>query len=64
MSEEWLRRQAVQITAQLPDNPDDALQVLELAKTLVNDFLRPQEARERFPEGVLAFPASAASSSR
>jgi len=64
MSQEWLRRQAVQIAAQLPENPDDAIQVLDLAKTLVNSFLRPQEPRERLPGDIVPFPASASSSSR
>lgn len=64
MSEDWLRRQAVQITAQLPENPDDAIRVLDLAKSLVDGFLRPQEALSRLAGEVLPFPASASSSSR
>ncbi len=35
----WHRRQAIQLAAQLPEDPRDALRVLELAKTLVLDFL-------------------------
>lgn len=38
-SDLWLRRQAVVIVAQLPDGPDDALRVLELARDLVRSFL-------------------------
>jgi hypothetical protein len=33
--ERWLRRQAMQIVVQLPENESDALQVLDYAKTLV-----------------------------
>jgi len=33
-----LRRQAVLVTAMLPDNPEDALKVLELARKLVSEF--------------------------
>jgi len=57
----WLRRQAIQIAAQLPENTDDALVVLEHAKALVEGFLKDQPAlvRERPPVEVLVFPASA-----
>jgi hypothetical protein len=61
MPEGWLRRQAVQIAAQLPEDPQDALAVLELAKTLVETFLlTAQPTRERGE----VLPFSAASSSR
>ena len=33
--ERWLRRQAMQIVVQLPEEETDALQVLDYAKTLV-----------------------------
>jgi hypothetical protein len=33
--ERWLRRQAMQIVVQLPEDEADALQVLDYAKTLV-----------------------------
>jgi len=36
-----LRRAAVLVTATLPVDLDDALRVLELARGLVTDFLRP-----------------------
>ncbi len=39
MSDMWQRRQAVQVTAMLPENTDDALLVLELAIQLVQGFL-------------------------
>ena len=64
MSQEWLRRQAVQIAAQLPESPDEAIQVLELTIALVNGFLRPQEALARLPAEVVPFPSPASSSSR
>lgn len=60
MSEVWLRRQAVQIAAQLPENPDEAVAVLELARKLVEGFLMPQPALDR-PAAVVPFPASASS---
>ncbi len=61
----WLKRQAIQITAQLPENTEDALAVLEHAKALVEGFLRDdQPALERArPIGdVLSFPAASVSS--
>lgn len=63
MPEGWCRRHAIQITAQLPENPEDALRVLELARQLVEGFLRPQMALERPEAGgaILAFPASSIS---
>jgi hypothetical protein len=57
----WRRRQAVQIVAQLPDSPEDALAVLEFAKMLVQGFLmeaQPTLVLERTAE-VRVFPASA-----
>lgn len=35
----WLRRQAIQIAAQLPDDEREAIAVLEHTKTLVRAFL-------------------------
>lgn len=64
MPENWLRRQAVQIVAQLPEDPNDAVVVLELARNLVEGFLKdpqPALALERPAGAVLAFPASASS---
>jgi hypothetical protein len=54
-----LRRQAIQITAQLPDNTADAIKVLDYARDLVTGFL---DAAEPSAEGnVTPFPASASS---
>jgi len=36
---DWRRTAALHLAAQLPDDPQDALQVLEYAKELVNGFL-------------------------
>lgn len=47
MPDKWMRRHAIQIVAQLPEKPEDAVAVLELAKKLVEDFLiepKPQVA--------------------
>lgn len=38
----WLRRQAIQIASQLPESGDEAMYVLEYAKTIVSDFLAPK----------------------
>lgn len=38
--EAWKKRHAIQIAAQLPEDPDDALSVLGYARDLVEDFLR------------------------
>lgn len=62
MPENWHRRQAIQIAAQLPDNPDDAILVLDLAKALVEDFLKPHKPPLGLVEAdVLPFPASSSS---
>ncbi len=37
--EMWLRRQAIQVAAQLPEKREDALRVLEYARDLVTEFL-------------------------
>lgn len=39
-SDAWHRRHAIQIAAALPESPEDALIVLELAKELVTGFLQ------------------------
>lgn len=57
--EHWQRRQGLQIAAMLPDDPNDALQVLEYARELVEDYL--QCAKTTPPAGdhaVLDFPDS------
>jgi hypothetical protein len=43
--EAWLRKQALMIANQLPENTDDALMVLDLAKEFVREFLTPQRAK-------------------
>ena len=55
----WRRRHAIQIVAQLPEGPEDALVVLDLARQLVEGFLR--EGQPRLP-AVVAFPAASTSS--
>lgn len=37
--DKWLKRQAIQIAAQLPDNSEDALAILEYAVELIQVFL-------------------------
>ena len=37
--EMWLRRQAIQIASQLPEDQAQALAVLAYARTLVTDFM-------------------------
>jgi hypothetical protein len=51
----WLRRQAVQIAAQLPESGQDALQVLTYAREVVEKFLAPE--REQKDGLVMPFPA-------
>ena len=61
----WQRRQALQIAAMLPDNPDDALLVLGYARVLVERYL--QSAATPGTEGnhaVVDFPDSATSRRR
>jgi hypothetical protein len=41
--EHWRRRQALQVAAQLPDDPEEALTVLRHAQTLVRSFLAPRK---------------------
>lgn len=64
MPERWLRRHAVQIVAQLPEDSNDALMVLELARTLVESFLAPQPVLEadRLVGDVVAFPTASLNS--
>jgi hypothetical protein len=41
-AEAWHRRHAIQCAAALPEDAEDALMVLELAKQLIESFLYPQ----------------------
>lgn len=52
-----LRRQAIQIVSQLPDNTADALAVLNHARDLVTGFLDDAGA-PGLSDNVTAFPAS------
>lgn len=56
----WQRRMAVQLAAQLPEDIDDALTVLELARELVESFLAGPDQRLRLVASaeVKAFPAA------
>ena len=52
----WLRRHAIQIAAQLPENPKDALAVLGYVQEIVDKFLSPQgEQSGRRAGSVLSF---------
>jgi hypothetical protein len=57
MIEAWHRRHAIQIAAALPENVEDALIVLELARELVERFLyapqRPEPPRGARERGVV-----------
>lgn len=67
MQEAWHRRHAIQIVAALPEEPCDALMVLELAKRLVEDFLAVQPAApalEREGERVRGAVVSLSSATR
>ena len=58
--ENWQRRHAIQIVAQLPEGTEDALKVPELARELVEGFL--SQRRPLADAGaVVAFPASSSS---
>lgn len=63
---DWRRRHAIQIAAQLPENPKDAVAVLEYARELVDVFLaKPKPSHVGQAEGsVLAFPADSGAKSR
>lgn len=57
----WHRRQAIQIAAQLPDDPADALIVLGLAKNLVESFLQAPRDLLDDERGDVVVPFSSAS---
>jgi hypothetical protein len=40
----YLRRQAVQLAAQLPEKPQDALEVIAYMQRVVEEFLAPTRA--------------------
>ena len=66
--EAWHRRQAIQIAAALPENREDALIVLELARELVEGFLygpqRPAEPLERERGVVVSLSSVTSGASR
>lgn len=39
----WLKRQAIQVVMQLPDDKTEALRVLDFARLLVTDFLADEK---------------------
>lgn len=41
----WLKRQAIQVAMQLPDDKAEALRVLDYARSLVTDFLSEESER-------------------
>ncbi|AWB21213.1 hypothetical protein DA075_10045 [Methylobacterium currus] len=51
--EVWLKRQALQVVMQLPDDMDEALAVLRYAETLVKTFLADAPKTESRPENVV-----------
>jgi hypothetical protein len=61
--QEWHRRHAIQIAAQLPEGIEDALMVLELTRELVETFLAQRDVRRSISgvPAVVPFPASASS---
>ena len=63
---DWRRRHAIQIAAQLPEDAEDALIVLECARELVEGFLaRPLPSQSDQPEGlVLVFSEASGPSSK
>ena len=58
----WLRRQALQIAAQLPENPDDARAVLAEVGKLVQFFFEPPG--RPLDQAVLRFPGGPSSPKR
>ena len=51
--EQWHRRHAIQIVAALPEEVEDALQVLPLATELVTAFLAQSESTQKSSVVVL-----------
>lgn len=61
--ENWQRRQGLQIAAMLPDDPNDALQVLDFARELVEKYLQaPKVAAPPGDHAVLDFRDSSSPS--
>lgn len=54
--ENWQRRQGLQIAAMLPDDPNDALQILQFARELVENYLqKPKQEAAASAHAVLDF---------
>jgi hypothetical protein len=51
--EVWLKRQALQVVMQLPDDREDALAVLRYAEVLVKTFLADADKAECRPENIV-----------
>jgi hypothetical protein len=58
----WHRRHAIQLAAQLPESPGDAVIVLDLTRELLDGFLRGKEPQPVERSAVLAFSAAASRS--
>jgi hypothetical protein len=62
-SDAWHRRHAIQIAAALPETPEDALLVLDLARQLVEGFLsggtpRPERGPDRERGAVVSLSSA------
>jgi hypothetical protein len=64
MQDSWHRRHAIQIVAALPEDADDAIVVLDLARQLVNGFLREDQRPEVALERVRGTVVSLSSASK
>lgn len=42
----WLKRQAIQVAMQLPDDRTEALRVLDYARKIVTEFLTEEPTKE------------------
>ena len=60
--ERWLRRQAMQIVVQLPEEDVEALSVLDYARALLRPASRDQARRPEGADGCRAFVIFSASS--
>lgn len=58
MPQIWHRRQAMVLAGQLPENPDDALLVLQAMHELLDTFLSVPEAAPAKIANVLPFSAA------
>jgi hypothetical protein len=67
-AEAWHRRHAIQIAAALPEDREDAMIVLELARELVESYLYPHQreadARERDRGTVVSLSSATSGASR